>query len=50
MNAWLAIRNVYVMKDLAKRMGGVRLVCLSVIGYTYRKSWCDDFGEASLSC
>ena len=49
MNAWLTIRRVYVMKDLAKRMG-VRLVCLSVIGYTYRKSWCGDLGEASLSC
>lgn len=30
--------------------GGACLVCLSVIGYTYCKSWCDDFGEASLSC
>ena len=49
MNAWLAIRRVSVMKDLAKRMG-VRLVRLSVIGYTYRKSWCSDLGEASLSC
>ena len=50
MNAWLAIWRVYVMKNLSKRIGGVRLVCLSVIGYTYRKSWCGDLGEASLSC
>lgn len=49
LNVWLAIRRAYVMKDLAKRMG-VRLVCLSVIEYTYRKSWCGDLGEASLSC
>lgn len=49
LNAWLAIRRVYAMKDLVKRMGA-RLVCLSVIGYTYCKSWCGDLGEASLSC
>lgn len=49
MNVWLAIRRAYVMKDLAKRMG-VRLVCLSVLGYTYCKSWCGDLEEASLSC
>ena len=49
MNAWLAIRRVYVKKDFAKRRG-VRLVCLSVLGYTYRKSWCGDLGEVPLSC
>ena len=30
--------------------GGACLVCLSSMGYTYHMGWCDDFGEASLSC
>lgn len=37
-------------EDPRRINGGACLVCLSVMGYTYRKSWCDDFGEASLSC